>query len=88
MDNRHMLRLLERLKDRMNDPRTPPKARHLFQSLYTDALHAQEEYQHRLQELEERLLRNPEFWGDEIGRWLDDWVDDPDPDDEADTPNT
>jgi hypothetical protein len=81
--NRHMEEVLEQLRSLANKPYLSAHWRKLYGQLLDKALNAQHDYEMLIQELQTQLLRNPEFPGDEMGRWLDDHERD-DPADEDD----
>jgi hypothetical protein len=61
----HLLRYMAHRED------LPAKWRSFYQRLLKTALNAQDDYEALIQDLQMQLLRNPEFPGDVIGRWLD-----------------
>lgn len=88
MDNYHMERLMQRLKDRLNSGNLPPGLYRFFKDLLNDAEGARISYDQFISQLQLEAYRNPQFPGDEMGYWDDDRDDDKDDTDEKSDDDT
>ncbi len=74
---------VQKLLDIAATANLPTRERLKILNAVEDILQGKAEYEERIQELEEQLLRNPSFPGDFVG-WLDDDFTLPDDDDSDD----
>jgi|GEM_PF-2507235 len=72
---------LQRLRDVIFRKDLPPDIRRTLFKAVDEIFHGQAEYEDQLQELRERIFRNPAFPDDLVG-WLDDDFDLPDDDED------
>lgn len=79
-------RAIETIRRNLDNPFISERARDYLEELLKDILAGQEDYEYRIEELEAKLVRNPDFDGDYVG-WLPDDFDDDDDEDENEDEN-